>query len=91
MLTDGATYRLAGRGVGFAEVGQHALKGKAEPQRLWRVTRVLSAFDGVQRVDGLEAPLTGRDAELRTIKELFTPRRIAYPPPGAGVWPARSR
>ena len=24
-----------------------------------------------QRVDGLEAPLTGRDAELRTIKELF--------------------
>jgi predicted ATPase len=25
----------------------------------------------VQRVDGLEAPLTGRDAELRTIRELF--------------------
>src|SRR5580704_2301092 len=71
VLTDGATYRLAGRGVGFAEAGQHALKGKAEPQRLWRVTRVLSAVGGVQRVDGLEAPLTGRDAELRTIKELF--------------------
>ena len=71
VLTDGATYRLAGRGVGFAEAGQHALKGKAEPQRLWRVTRVLSAVGGVQRVDGLEGPLTGRDAELRTIKELF--------------------
>ena len=71
VLTDGATYRLAGRGVGFAEAGEHALKGKAEPQRLWRVTRVLSAVGGVQRVDGLEAPLTGRDAELRTIKELF--------------------
>ena len=71
VLTDGATYRLAGRGVGFAEAGQHALKGKAEPQRLWRATRVLSAVGGVQRVDGLEAPLTGRDAELRTIKELF--------------------
>ena len=26
---------------------------------------------GAQRIDGLEAPLTGRDAELRTIKELF--------------------
>jgi hypothetical protein len=26
---------------------------------------------GSQRVDGLEAPLTGRDAELRTIKDLF--------------------
>ena len=71
VLTDGATYRLAGRGVGFAEAGEHALKGKAEPQRLWRATRVLSAVGGVQRVDGLEAPLTGRDAELRTIKELF--------------------
>jgi class 3 adenylate cyclase/tetratricopeptide (TPR) repeat protein len=71
VLTDGATYRLAGRGVGFAEAGEHALKGKAEPQPLWRATRVLSAVGGVQRVDGLEAPLTGRDAELRTIKELF--------------------
>jgi class 3 adenylate cyclase/predicted ATPase len=71
VLTDGATYRLAGRGVGFAEAGEYALKGKAEPRRLWRATRVLSAVGGVQRVDGLEAPLTGRDAELRTIKELF--------------------
>jgi class 3 adenylate cyclase/predicted ATPase len=71
VLTDGATYRLAGRGVGFAEAGERALKGKAEPQRLWRATRVLSAVGGVQRVDGLEAPLVGRDAELRTIKELF--------------------
>jgi AAA ATPase domain len=32
---------------------------------------VLSAVGGVQRVDGLEAPLTGRDAELRTVRELF--------------------
>ena len=92
VLTDGATYRLAGRGVGFAEAGQHALKGKAEPQRLWRVTRVLSAVGGVQRVDGLEAPLTGRDAELRTIKELFhaaadrrIPRLVLVSgPPGVG-------
>jgi len=71
VLTDGATYRLAGRGVGFADAGEHTLKGKAEPQRLWRATRVLSAIGGVQRVDGLEAPLVGRDAELRTIRELF--------------------
>jgi tetratricopeptide (TPR) repeat protein len=31
----------------------------------------VSAVGGAQRVDGLEAPLTGRDAELRTIKDLF--------------------
>jgi class 3 adenylate cyclase len=71
VLTDEPTQRLAGPAVGFADAGEHTLKGKAEPQRLWRATRVMSAVGGVQRVDGLEAPLTGRDAELRTIRELF--------------------
>jgi len=71
VLVDGATQRLAGSAVGFAGAGEHVLKGKAEPQRLWRATRVLSAVGGAQRVDGLEAPLTGRDAELRTIRDLF--------------------
>jgi class 3 adenylate cyclase len=71
VLVDTATQRLAGDGVGFADAGDHALKGKAEPQRLWRVVRVLAGVGGSQRVDGLEAPLTGRDAELRTIRELF--------------------
>ena len=71
VLADAATQRLAGGGVGFADAGEHQLKGKAEPQRLWRATRVLAGVGGSQRVDGLEAPLTGRDAELRTIKELF--------------------
>src|SRR6202167_2630559 len=46
-------------------------RGRAEPQRQWRATGVLSAVGVSQRVDGLEAPLTGRDAELRTIKDLF--------------------
>jgi class 3 adenylate cyclase/predicted ATPase len=71
VLVDAATHRLAGRAVGFAGAGSHVLKGKAEPQELWRATRVLSAVGGSQRVDGLEAPLTGRDAELRTVKDLF--------------------
>jgi class 3 adenylate cyclase len=71
VLTDAPTQRLAGRAVGFADAGQHTLKGKAEPQPLWRATRVLSGIGGQQRMDGLEAPLVGRDAELRTIKELF--------------------
>ena len=71
VLVDGATRRLAEGGVGFADAGGHALKGKAGPQQLWRATRVLAGVGGAQRVDGLEAPLTGRDAELRTVKELF--------------------
>jgi class 3 adenylate cyclase len=71
VLVDGVTQRLAESAVGFADAGERALKGKAEPQRLWRAVRVLAGVGGSQRVDGLEAPLTGRDAELRTVKELF--------------------
>jgi len=71
VLADASTQRLAGRAVGFADAGEHTLKGKAEPQRLWQATRVLSGIGGQQRMDGLEAPLVGRDAELRTIRELF--------------------
>jgi class 3 adenylate cyclase/predicted ATPase len=71
VLVDAVTQRLAGGAVGFAGAGEHVLKGKAEPQQLWRATRVLAAVGGSQRVDGLEAPLTGRDAELRTVRDLF--------------------
>ena len=71
VLADGVTQRLADGAIGFADAGEHALKGKAEPQRLWRAVRVLAGVGGSQRVDWLEAPLIGRDAELRTIRELF--------------------
>ncbi len=71
VLVDSPTQRLAGGGVAFADAGRHELKGKSEPAQLWRADRVLSGVGGVQRVDGLEAPLVGRDAELRTVKELF--------------------
>jgi class 3 adenylate cyclase len=71
VLVDVPTQRLTGSAIAFADAGEHTLKGKAEPQRLSRAVRVLAAVGGSQRVDGLEAPLTGRDAELRTIKDLF--------------------
>jgi class 3 adenylate cyclase/tetratricopeptide (TPR) repeat protein len=71
LLVDAATRRLAEAAVGFADAGEYVLKGKAEPLRLWRAVRVLAAVGGSQRIDGLEAPLTGRDVELRTIRELF--------------------
>src|SRR6516225_7941499 len=35
VLADGATQRLAGSSVGYAEAGEHLLKGKAEPKKLW--------------------------------------------------------
>ena len=96
VLVDIATQRLTGDAIGFAEAGSHRLKGKAEPQRLWRATRVLAGVGGVQRIDGLEAPLIGRDAELRMVKELFhavterqVPRMVLVSgPAGGGQIPA---
>ena len=92
---DAATYRLAGAAIGFEDTGEHELKGKSEPMRLWSATRVLSGVGGSQRTDGLEAPLLGRDAELRTVKELFhacgerrVPRLVVVSGP-AGVGKSR--
>ena len=95
VLTDEATYRLAASAVSFADAGEQPLKGKLQPQRLWRAVRVVSAVGGAQRVDGLEAPLVGRDAELRTVRELFhasadrrAPRMVLVSGP-AGVGKSR--
>ncbi|MBE7186988.1 adenylate/guanylate cyclase domain-containing protein [Jatrophihabitans endophyticus] len=92
---DGSTQRRAGAGIGFADAGTHTLKGKAEPQQLWRATRVLSSVGGAQRVDGLEAPMVGRDAEDRTLRDLFhsttdrgTPRLVTVCGP-AGIGKSR--
>ncbi|GAB2480040.1 adenylate/guanylate cyclase domain-containing protein [Jatrophihabitans fulvus] len=92
---DGHTQRLAASAVGFGAVGDHLLKGKSESQPLWRATRVLSAVGGFQRVDGLEAPMIGRDAEERTLRELFhaaaergTPRLLTITGP-AGIGKSR--
>jgi class 3 adenylate cyclase/predicted ATPase len=71
VLVDAPTQRLASSAIEFTQAGSRQLKGKAEPQELWRATRLLAGVGGSQRVDGLEAPLAGRDAELRTIKDLF--------------------
>ena len=72
----------AAAAITFDDTGEHALKGKAEPVRLWAARAVVAAVGGAQRVDGLEAPLTGRDAELRLVKELFHAHRGVAPPDG---------
>ena len=92
---DETTHRLAAAAVGFTDRGEHQLKGKSRPTRLWAATRVLAGVRGEQRVDGLEAPLLGRDAELRLVKDLFhaavdrlTPRLVVVSGP-AGVGKSR--
>jgi class 3 adenylate cyclase/tetratricopeptide (TPR) repeat protein len=71
VLVDDGTWRVARGSITFADAGEHELKGKAEPLKLWQAGHVVSGAGGNQRIDGLEAPLIGRDAELRLLKGLF--------------------
>ena len=68
---DDETRALASAAVTFTARGEHALKGKDAPVRLFEVDDVIAAVGGLQRVDGLEAPMTGRDRELRSVKDGF--------------------
>ncbi|MGD0811386.1 MAG: AAA family ATPase, partial [Acidimicrobiales bacterium] len=71
VLVDEATRRLAASAIAFSDAGEHSLKGKSESAQLWRAVRVVSGLAGSQRNDRLEAPLCGRDAELRALRDLF--------------------
>jgi class 3 adenylate cyclase len=71
VLVGDATRRATEAAVVFEAVGEHVLKGKAEPVRLYRAVRVTAARGGAQRSTGLEAPFVGRARELRLVKELF--------------------
>ncbi|MGA8988640.1 adenylate/guanylate cyclase domain-containing protein, partial [Aeromicrobium sp.] len=68
---DEATRLLTSSAISYLDVGSHQMKGKADPVPLWSVRAVVAAVRGAQRADGLEAPLVGRDRELRLFKELF--------------------
>jgi class 3 adenylate cyclase/tetratricopeptide (TPR) repeat protein len=68
---DETTRLLTSSAITFVDAGSHQLKGKVDPVPLWSVRAVVAGRGGGQRADGLEAPLVGRDRELRLVKELF--------------------
>ena len=68
---DDQTRELTAAAVLYDDRGWHALKGKAEQQRLYEARQVVAAVGGARRVDGLEAPFCGRERELRLVKEMF--------------------
>jgi class 3 adenylate cyclase/predicted ATPase len=71
VFVDEVTRQVTAAAIAFEDGGEHAVKGKAEPLRLWRAVRVLGGIGGAEREQGVEAPFLGRDADLRLIKELF--------------------
>ncbi|HLX77819.1 MAG TPA: adenylate/guanylate cyclase domain-containing protein, partial [Acidimicrobiales bacterium] len=92
---DEATRNATAAAIAYLDVGEHELKGKAGPVRLYQALRVVAGVGGKQRADGLEAPFIGRDAELRALKDLFhsgverrSPRLVIVSGP-AGVGKSR--
>jgi class 3 adenylate cyclase len=68
---DETTRAATAAAIAYVDAGEHSLKGKAEPIRLFQATRVVAAVAGSQRSGVLEAPFIGRDSELRLVKEHF--------------------
>jgi class 3 adenylate cyclase len=66
IVTAASTRRLLGNAFELSDLGEHDLKGMAEPVHAWRVERALlaeSRFDA-NRGGGALTPLVGRDEEL---------------------------
>ena len=68
---DETTRLLTSSAITYVDVGQPPAEGQGRPVPLWAARAVVAARGGAQRADGLEAPLVGRDRELRLVKELF--------------------
>ncbi|HXY45273.1 MAG TPA: adenylate/guanylate cyclase domain-containing protein [Acidimicrobiales bacterium] len=68
---DETTRAATAAAIAYSDAGEHELKGKTGPVRLYQATRVVAAIAGSQRSGVIEAPFIGRDHELRLVKELF--------------------
>ena len=71
VLVGEATYRAASGAISFEPAGEQLLKGKELPVPAWRAAAVIALRRGSGRSEALEPPFTGRDEELRMLKDLF--------------------
>jgi predicted ATPase/class 3 adenylate cyclase len=71
VLVGETTRRASEAAIAYADAGEFELKGKTEPQRLWRALHVEAGRGGGMRTEALEPPFVGRERELRLVKELF--------------------
>jgi class 3 adenylate cyclase/tetratricopeptide (TPR) repeat protein len=71
VAVDDVTHEVTSAAIEYVDGGSHAVKGKAEPLHLWRAVRVVAEVGGAQRERGVVAPMVGRDADLRLLKNLF--------------------
>jgi class 3 adenylate cyclase/tetratricopeptide (TPR) repeat protein len=65
------TRQVTSASIAYENAGEHVVKGKSEPLRLYRALRTIAGVAGSERSSGMEAPFAGRDAELRLVKDLL--------------------
>lgn len=71
VLIGETTKNLVEAAVELESHGEHNVKGKKVPVGAWRAVRVVAGRRGEGRVGGLVAPFTGRDNELRILKDML--------------------
>ncbi len=71
VLVGEATRQATARAIRFEEAGEQLLKGKSSPVPAFRAAAVIGLRGGNGRADMLEPPFTGRDDDLRLLKDLF--------------------
>ena len=65
VLVDDVTRRASEAAIAYEDAGTHQVKGRDQPVHAWKALRVVAGAGGARRSAGLEAPLAGRDRELR--------------------------
>lgn len=70
VLVDRTTYFGAREAIAFEEIGDLTLKGKDRPVAAWRTLRVVGGRRGFG-TGAIEPPFTGREEELRLIKDML--------------------
>lgn len=71
VLVGEATRAATERAIAFEAAGESVLKGKSAPVPVFRALRVVAKSRGIGRVDGLEPPFVGRDAEFRLVRDAY--------------------
>jgi class 3 adenylate cyclase/tetratricopeptide (TPR) repeat protein len=72
VLVGEGTMHATSSAIAYEPVGGQELKGKSVPVGAWRALRVVAQRGGQGRSDLPEPPFTGRDEEMRVLKELVT-------------------
>lgn len=75
VLVGQSTVDLTRAAINYVDAGVHEVKGKIEPVTAYRATGLAARLGGRERSDLIEPPFTGRDHELRMLKDRFSATR----------------